>query len=78
MDDDHCGRICIRHTVINQRDVKASNEDLRDRIQFFDQQNRSPILKSFPASTSLEMMIIDSTTLENAEAEVCKTCKCRW
>ena len=78
MDDGCCGRICVRQTVINQRDVKTSNEDLRDRIQFFDQQNCSPILQSFPASTSLKMATIDSPRQENAEAEVRKTCKRRW
>jgi hypothetical protein len=61
MDDECCGRICIRETVTNQRDVKSSNEDLRERIQIFDQQNRSPSLQSFPASTSLEMTTVDST-----------------
>jgi hypothetical protein len=61
IDDDFCGRICLRQTVINQRDVKSSNEDLRERIQIFDQQNRSPSLQSFPASTSLEMTTVDSS-----------------
>jgi hypothetical protein len=78
MDDDCCGRICIRQTVINQRDVKSSNEDLKEKIQIFDQHNHSPSLQSFPASTSLEMTTVGSTRQENAEAEMPKTCKCRW
>jgi hypothetical protein len=74
MGDDCCGRICIRQTVISQRDVKLSNEDLRERIQVFDQHNRSPSLQSFPASTSFEMTTVDSTRQENAKAEMPKTC----
>jgi cell division septum initiation protein DivIVA len=78
MDDDCCGRICICQTVIHERDIKSSNEDLRERIQVFDQQNRSPSLQSFPASTSLAMTTVDSIQQENAEAEMPKTCKRRW
>jgi hypothetical protein len=62
----------------HQRDVKSSNEDLRERIQIFDQQNHSPSLQSFPASTSLELMTVGSTRQENAESEMPKTCKRRW
>jgi len=41
VDDDCCGRTCIRQ-VIGQRDIKLSDEDLRDRIQLFDREHRSP------------------------------------
>jgi hypothetical protein len=78
MDDDCSGRICIRQTVINQMDVKSSKEGLRERIQIFDQQNHTPSLQSFPASTSLEMMTVGSTRQENAESEMPKACKRRW
>jgi hypothetical protein len=53
--------------------MKSSNEDLRGRIQIFDQQNGSPSLQSFPASTSLAMMTVDSIQQENAGAEMPKT-----
>jgi len=42
VDDDCCGRICIRQIVFSQRDIKLSDEDLRDRIQLFDREHRSP------------------------------------
>jgi tetrahydromethanopterin S-methyltransferase subunit F len=42
VDDDCCGRICIRQMVVSHRDIKLSEEDLRDRIQLFDRQRRSP------------------------------------
>jgi hypothetical protein len=45
LDDDCCGRICIRQTVINQRELKSSNEIVTDR--FLDQEicDRSQLLQ---------------------------------
>ena len=42
MHEDCCGRICVRQIVTSQRDIKLSDQDLRDRIQLFDRQHRSP------------------------------------
>jgi hypothetical protein len=53
LDDNCCGRICIRKKVINQREVRSSDENVTDR--FLNQETRSHSLRSLPASTSLEM-----------------------
>jgi hypothetical protein len=78
MDDDRCEKICVCQTIVNQRYIQSSDEDLRAKIKIFNQQNSSPSLQSFPASTSLEIMITDPTREENTESEVHTNCKHRW
>jgi hypothetical protein len=53
LDDDFCGRTCIHQTVINERELKTSDENVTDR--FLNQETRSHSLRSLPAATSHEM-----------------------
>ncbi|PNF43974.1 hypothetical protein B7P43_G00917 [Cryptotermes secundus] len=76
LDDDCCGRICIRQTVINQRELKSSDENITDR--FLDQETRSQSLRSLPAATSLEMTELDPVPTVSTHSGVRKTCKRRW
>jgi hypothetical protein len=53
VNDDCCGRICVRQTVINQGQLKSSEENVTER--FLNQETRSHSLRSLPAATSLEV-----------------------
>jgi hypothetical protein len=46
LEDDYCGRICTRQTVINGREVKSSDENVR----FSSQQTHSQGLAKIPSS----------------------------
>jgi hypothetical protein len=61
LNDDCCGRICIRQTVINQGELKSSDENVTER--FLNQETRSHSLRSLPAATSLEMAELNPVTM---------------
>jgi hypothetical protein len=75
LDDDCCGRICIRQTVINQREIKSSDENVRDG--FLSHQTHSQSLQSLPAATSFEMTEMDPVSERSTQSDVRRTYKRR-
>jgi hypothetical protein len=76
LNDDCCGRICIRQTVVNQRDINSSDENVTDR--FLNQETHSHSLRSLPAVASLEMTELNPVPTGSTHAGVLTTYKRRW
>jgi hypothetical protein len=81
MDEGCCGIICISQNVGNQRDVKSSNGDVRDTVQFFNNSITVQVCYRFqplPVLSCPDVTAIHPARQPNSKSGVRKTCIRKW